>query len=258
MYSGTPQLQHLSLVIRAIKVTSCNRRRPTRTHRIQFACMISCWPARAWAISFTEHRQCSRCVTEYVPPLGPHQTHGEDLAQITKHFLVRLLIRKCVCMSSWAGRHLEDCRGRRGTRYRPRSRWPGRRPARHGPPPSCSASVRRRTPGWPPPHTGCTSSCWPARRSWRSAVSVESPWSETYWCQLHRVIRSEVEILIRASYSTKSGSRSMLNWLHNPGQHWLFIPRCLTRREKLSSFITSGTWTLIMCTRYISFTLSIY
>lgn len=65
MYSGTPRLQHLSLVIRVINVTSCNRRRPTWTYRIQFACMISCWSPRAWMISFTEHIQFSQCVTQY-------------------------------------------------------------------------------------------------------------------------------------------------------------------------------------------------
>lgn len=60
MYSGTTQLQHLSLVIRAINVTSCNRRRPTLTYRIRFASMVSCW-----MISFTEHTRFSQCVTQY-------------------------------------------------------------------------------------------------------------------------------------------------------------------------------------------------
>ncbi len=68
MYSGTPWPQHLSLVIRAINMTCCNRRRPTWTYKIQFACMISCWPVRAWVISFTERFRCSQCVTQYGSP----------------------------------------------------------------------------------------------------------------------------------------------------------------------------------------------
>ena len=102
MYSGTPRLQHLLLIIRVINVTSRNRRRPTWTHRFQFACVISVCPARAWMISFTGHIQFSLCVTQYGSTRLYASTpvaQRRDLAQNWSQLWVCVWLRMCVSLS---------------------------------------------------------------------------------------------------------------------------------------------------------------
>lgn len=198
MYPGSAQLQHLSLVIRAINVTSCNRCRPTWTQGLPV------WsPAGLPELERYHLRSFTHSVTQYGSTVLDTSTLKRDWLRNRSTFeFAREFVRGsgCVRVFSLAGQHLGGCRGKWGTRYRQCSRWPGPQPAPHGPPPSYSASAQRRSPGWPPPHTGCTSNCCPAHRSRSSAASEASPWSRIV--KTHTAIRDGSSFYIRWSKHT--------------------------------------------------------